>query len=110
MTSTLSRMSMNTFGGRPGSANGHGHGHTIHGRGTGIFGDDWDPLAIVTLPPANESQSQRVKRVKEESHAKAVSEAIDEDINRARHARKKKMVQLLLLGEPLSLHLVIGTG
>jgi guanine nucleotide-binding protein subunit alpha len=61
--------------------------------------DDWDPLEAWLTPPTDETQSQRTRRVKEEIQARMISEAIDEDINRARHARRRKTVKLLLLGE-----------
>jgi len=107
---------LNAGGRRPGTGHsgvleqgfegGHGHERTSEGQGrelhaTNGHDDEWDPFAIFTHPPENESLSQRSKRIKEERHAKAVSEAIDEDLNRARHARRRKTVQLLLLGESL---------
>lgn len=58
-----------------------------------------DPLAVVTRPPDNETQSQRTKRVQDEMHARMISEAIDDDIGRSKHAGRKKTVKLLLLGQ-----------
>lgn len=60
-----------------------------------------DPLDMLLLPPANETDAQRIKRLKEETSARLISDAIDEDINRARHARRKKTVKLLLLGSSI---------
>lgn len=84
----------------------HGHGHRRHSQNSlrkkvsNILDGDRDPLDIVTRPPENETQSQKLRRVKEESCARAISEAIDEDISRQRHARRKmKTVKLLLLGQ-----------
>jgi hypothetical protein len=43
-------------------------------------------------------QSQRMRKP-EESHAWTVSKAIDEEINKQKHAGKKRIIKLLLLGE-----------
>lgn len=59
-----------------------------------------DPLAHVFAPPPNESQYDKENRVKAEQEAKKRSDAIDEEINRQRLARKNtKPVKILLLGE-----------
>lgn len=59
-----------------------------------------DPLAAVFAPPPNESQNEKENRIRAEQEAKKRSDAIDEEINRQRNARKNsKPVKILLLGE-----------
>ena len=59
-----------------------------------------DPLAHVFAPPPNESPRDKESRVKAEQEAKKRSDAIDEEINKQRNARKNsKPVKILLLGE-----------
>ena len=59
-----------------------------------------DPLAHVFAPPPNESQFDKENRVRAEQEAKKRSDAIDDDINKQRNARKStKPVKILLLGE-----------
>ena len=61
--------------------------------------DDDDPLAHVLAPPPNESQHDKEQRIKTEQAAKKRSDAIDEEINKQRIARKNsKPVKILLLG------------
>jgi hypothetical protein len=59
-----------------------------------------DPLAHVFAPPPNESQHEKEARIRAEQEAKKRSDAIDEEINKQRLARKNsKPVKILLLGE-----------
>lgn len=59
-----------------------------------------DPLAHIFAPPPNESHHDKENRIKAEQEAKKRSDAIDEEINRERNARKNsKPVKILLLGE-----------
>ena len=59
-----------------------------------------DPLTHVLAPPPNESQHDKENRIRAEQEAKKRSDAIDEEINRERNARKNsRPVKVLLLGE-----------
>lgn len=59
-----------------------------------------DPLAYVFAPPPDESQFDRENRIKAELEAKKRSDAIDEELNKQRLARKNsRPVKILLLGE-----------
>ncbi|KAG8785017.1 hypothetical protein FRC12_018077 [Ceratobasidium sp. 428] len=61
-----------------------------------------DPLALAIAPPANESADARNERLRAESEAKRVSDAIDEEIREARMKEKKRKateVRVLLLGQ-----------
>jgi hypothetical protein len=60
---------------------------------------DDDPLTRAIAPPPNETPDQREARLLSEQEAKRISDAIDEDINRQRTAKKSKHVKILLLGE-----------
>ena len=58
-----------------------------------------DPLAHVFAPPPDESEHQRESRICAEEEAKKRSDAIDEEINKQRIARKNsRPVKILLLG------------
>lgn len=58
-----------------------------------------DPLAHVFAPPPNEPQHDKENRVRAEQEAKKRSDAIDEEINKQRTARKNsKPIKILLLG------------
>lgn len=60
-----------------------------------------DPLAKAMLPPANESNDARERRLLQESEAKRVSDNIDEQIklDRAALRRRRQEVRILLLGQ-----------
>lgn len=59
-----------------------------------------DPLAHVFAPPLDESPHDKENRIRAEQEAKKRSDAIDEEINKQRNARKNsKPVKILLLGE-----------
>jgi len=61
-----------------------------------------DPLARAFVPSPNESQHDKENRIRAEQEAKKRSDAIDEEINKQRNARKNsKPVKILLLGESL---------
>lgn len=62
-----------------------------------------DPLAHVLSPPPNESHHDKENRVRAEQEAKKRSDAIDEEINRERNARKNRPVKILLLGTSTAL-------
>jgi guanine nucleotide-binding protein subunit alpha len=63
-----------------------------------------DPLAHVFAPPLGESQRDKENRLRAEQEAKKRSDAIDEEINKQRVARKNsKPVKVLLLGESILL-------
>jgi len=58
-----------------------------------------DPLAHVFAPSPNEPQHDKENRVRAEQEAKKRSDAIDEEINKQRTARKNsKPIKILLLG------------
>jgi len=64
-----------------------------------------DPLSALIAPPPNESQNDRLVRLRLEAEAKRVSDTIDEQIRTEReHMRKLKTteVKLLLLGQSSS--------
>ncbi|KDQ57357.1 hypothetical protein JAAARDRAFT_35986 [Jaapia argillacea MUCL 33604] len=60
-----------------------------------------DPLTFFMRPPDSETEEERKIRIQQEEHAKRVSEAIDEEISKARERLKKSKgdVKLLLLGQ-----------
>lgn len=58
-----------------------------------------DPLAHVFAPPLDESPRDKEHRIRAEQEAKKRSDAIDEEINKQRNARKSRPVKILLLGE-----------
>jgi guanine nucleotide-binding protein alpha-1 subunit len=61
---------------------------------------DPDPLAAALEPPANETDTERHRRLRREAEAKAVSDNIDAQLARERLERKKKKeVRILLLGQ-----------
>jgi hypothetical protein len=55
---------------------------------------------VMTGPPPDESTEEQAARLEREQDAKKASDAIDEEIDRARRT-KKKPIKLLLLGESL---------
>ena len=63
-----------------------------------------DPLAMVLLPPPNESPEQRAYREHQQREATRVSVEIDELLQEDRKAyeRRKKAVKILLLGASLA--------
>ena len=62
---------------------------------------DEDPLTAAMAPPPNETDDERVARLKEEAAARAVSDQIDEQIKEERAAlrKRKKPIKVLLLGQ-----------
>jgi hypothetical protein len=60
-----------------------------------------DPLTAALAPPPNETPEQRAAREQREVAARAVSQAIDEDIAKEKKAlaKKRKAVKVLLLGQ-----------
>jgi guanine nucleotide-binding protein alpha-1 subunit len=62
---------------------------------------DYDPFAIFTRPPANETPTERSAREAREAEEKRVSDKIDEELKKERLAMKKKKndVCVLLLGQ-----------
>lgn len=59
-----------------------------------------DPLDDALRPPIDETDEERLIRLKTEEQAKRVSDAIDEAIRQERQAAKKKdVVRVLLLGQ-----------
>lgn len=63
--------------------------------------DSYDPLAIFTAPPANETPEARAVRLRQEAEAQRVSDAIDESLKAERAAmrRQKTAIKMLLLGQ-----------
>lgn len=64
--------------------------------------EDIDPLSI--QPPQFESDEEKAHRIAIEEAAKAISDRIDEELERARIAERRapKPVKILLLGEFMS--------
>ena len=62
---------------------------------------DDDPLSKALLPPANESEEERLARLQRESEAKKISDDIDEQIKLEKAALKRRrgQVRVLLLGQ-----------
>ncbi|KAL4247490.1 P-loop containing nucleoside triphosphate hydrolase [Abortiporus biennis] len=60
-----------------------------------------DPLAQFTAPPPNETEEQKITRLREEAEAKRISDAIDEELQQEDKASKKGTapVKILLLGQ-----------
>ena len=68
----------------------------------GVPFDPDDPLALVMAPPAGETATERADREAREAGARAISEAIDEQLRAERDRekkRRKRVVKLLLLGQ-----------
>lgn len=63
--------------------------------------DSYDPLAIFTSPPANETPEARAIRLRREAEAQRVSDAIDESIKAEKAAMRKQKtaIKMLLLGQ-----------
>ncbi|KAJ3476224.1 hypothetical protein NLI96_g11307 [Meripilus lineatus] len=63
--------------------------------------DSYDPLAIFTRPPANETPEARSIRLQQEAEAQRVSDAIDESLRAERAAmrRQRSAIKMLLLGQ-----------
>jgi guanine nucleotide-binding protein subunit alpha len=61
---------------------------------------DIDPLALALAPSPDETFSEKEARISAEKEAKRISDAIDDELDRQRHAEKRlgKHVKLLLLG------------
>jgi len=60
-----------------------------------------NPFIVGPIPPKDETPEERSEREREEARAKAVSDAIDEQIERDRVAfqRYKRATKVLLLGQ-----------
>ena len=60
-----------------------------------------NPFIVDCIPPKGETPQERSQREQEEARAKAVSDAIDEQIERDRVAfeRYKRATKILLLGQ-----------
>ena len=59
-----------------------------------------DPLALVMMPPPDETAEERTIRLQREEEARRISEAIDESLRQERQMQKRKrIVKLLLLGQ-----------
>lgn len=65
---------------------------------------DVDPLDIFTLPPADETPSDRAARERREQEAMQRSHSIDAELKAAKASMKryKKAVKILVLGQSLS--------
>lgn len=63
--------------------------------------DSLDPLMVALAPPPGETEEARAARLKEEAHARKVSDEIDEEIKveKAALLKKRKPVKVLLLGQ-----------
>ncbi|KAH8822611.1 G-protein alpha subunit-domain-containing protein [Flagelloscypha sp. PMI_526] len=61
--------------------------------------DDFDPISNALKPPLNETEEEKRLRLEQERKEKAVSDAIDQDIEASRQATKKgpKPTNILLL-------------
>lgn len=66
----------------------------------GRTGDD-DPLTKAMAPPPDETEQQKLLRLKEEAEARRISDEIDEQIKEEKAAMKKrkKPIKVLLLGQ-----------
>ena len=60
-----------------------------------------DPLTRALAPPPDETDEQRVRRLKAEEAARMVSDRIDDEIREEKAALKKKKspIKVLLLGQ-----------
>ena len=76
-----------------------GRTKSTHAHDTAYYDSD-DPLTRALAPPKNESEHQRIERLRAEAEAKRISDMIDEELNRQRLAERKgpKPVKILLLG------------
>jgi hypothetical protein len=65
---------------------------------------DVDPLDILTLPPPDETPSDRAARERHEQEAMQRSRSIDAELKAAKASMKryKKAVKILVLGQSLS--------
>lgn len=67
-----------------------------------------DPFNAALIPPPEETEEQRAKRVQEEENAARISREIDESLLQAKKLidRRKKATKVLLLGKlnPLTTH------
>ncbi|KAF6753959.1 guanine nucleotide binding protein, alpha subunit [Ephemerocybe angulata] len=64
--------------------------------------DDYDPFAVFTRAPANETPGERAARESAEAEAKKRSDAIDEELRKEKSRLKKEekgVVKVLLLGQ-----------
>ena len=71
--------------------------------------DPLDPLAYVIRPSPTETPAERLVRVLHEAEAKAISDTIDEELEKQAIAERKELkpVKILLLGKS-STYLLIG--
>ncbi|GLB39465.1 putative G protein alpha subunit [Lyophyllum shimeji] len=62
---------------------------------------EYDPFAIFTAPPSNETPEEKIERERREAEEKRVSDRIDEEIKAEKAALKKQkgVVKVLLLGQ-----------
>ena len=65
-----------------------------------------DPFAAALMPPPEETEEERVKRVREQAEAARVSREIDESLQEAKKLieKRKKAIKVLLLGKPAPPH------
>ena len=67
-----------------------------------------DPFIAVLMPPPEETEEQRAKRVKEQEEAVRISREIDESLQEAKKLikKRKEATKVLLLGKltPLTTH------
>ena len=65
-----------------------------------------DPFAAALMPPPEETEDERVKRVCEQEEAARISQKIDEGLQEAKKQieKRKKATKVLLLGKLTPLH------
>ncbi|KAG7087233.1 hypothetical protein E1B28_013214 [Marasmius oreades] len=67
-----------------------------------VLRSDIDPFAELMAPPIGETDAEKSLRLRREEEAQRISNAIDEEINKARAALKKErssVIKVLLLGQ-----------
>ena len=72
---------------------------------------DYDPLAIFTRPPPNETPTEREAREEREARARQISDQIDEQLKKDKAILKRRngLVRVLLLGQSESGELICLT-
>jgi len=65
-----------------------------------------DPFAAALMPPPEETEDERVKRVREQAEAARISREIDESLQEAKKLieKRKRATKVLLLGKPIPPH------
>lgn len=69
-----------------------------------VRNDSFDPLAVVTAPPPNETPKEKAAREKREAEAQRISDRIDKQLRAERMLKQqeRQMVKILFLGQSQS--------